>query len=224
MEHFGVAVKFENNRIEIKEQKYSTSALNIENDWSSASYFYSAFALLKEGNLILKNLSPNSWQGDKIVAEIYYRLGVKTIVKNGDLILEHSNNKVDYLNYNFTNCPDLAQTVICTCAALGIQGKFTGLHTLKHKETDRIKALQNELLKLRWVVEEKNNEYTLKRALPTTLYNPVIETYNDHRMAMAFAPLAIIHPQLEIKNPEVVKKSFPNFWEEMKKIGIDYSE
>lgn len=221
MEHFGVKVKYKENKIEIKEQDYHQNSLTIENDWSSASYFYSAFALMKNGKLTLKNLSPNSWQGDKIVAEIYYRLGVKTIVKNNDLVLEHSEHKIDYLNYDFSDCPDLAQTVICTCAGLGIQGKFTGLQTLKHKETDRIKALQKELKKLRWLlVKNKDNSYSLKRALPTEKYNPIIETYNDHRMAMAFAPLAILHPKLEIENPEVVKKSFPNFWLEMEKIGI----
>ncbi|MEZ4928770.1 MAG: hypothetical protein R2777_01990 [Chitinophagales bacterium] len=221
MEHFGVKVKYKENKIEIKEQDYHPNSLVIENDWSSASYFYSAFALMKNGRLTLKNLSPNSWQGDKIVAEIYYRLGVKTIVNGNDLVLEHSEHKIDYLNYDFSDCPDLAQTVICTCTSLGIQGNFKGLHTLKNKETDRIKALQNELKKLRWLlIENKDHSYTLRRALPTETYNPKINTYNDHRMAMAFAPLKLLHPKLEIENPEVVKKSFPNFWLEMEKIGI----
>lgn len=221
MEYFGVKVNYKNQTISISEQEYKSNTLTIENDWSSASYFYSAFALMKKGKLILSNLSPISWQGDKKVADIFYRLGVKTIVKDNDIVLEHSEHKVDYLNYDFSDCPDLAQTVICTCTGLGIQGKFTGLQTLKYKETDRIKALQNELKKLRWLfIENRDKSYTLKRTLPTEPYNPTIKTYNDHRMAMSFAPLSLIHPKLSIENPEVVKKSFPDFWDEMKKIGI----
>jgi len=222
MEYFGINVNFKENIITIKEQNYKSNTLDVEADWSAASYFYSALALLDEGSLILKNLNAISWQGDSIVADIYYRLGVKTSINGNDILLEKSENIIHYLEYDFTDCPDLAQSVICTCVGLGIGGKFTGLHTLRNKETDRIKALQNELKKLNWLLEEQeNNFFELKRTTNTEKSSLEIKTYNDHRMAMAFAPLCIVFGNLSIENPEVVRKSFPTFWQEINKIGIN---
>ena len=221
MEHFGVNLKFENNLIKIKEQEYTSNKLKIESDWSAASYFYSALALLDEGSIILKNLDSKSWQGDHIVSDIYYRLGIKTSKNGEDMLLEKSENIINYLEYDFTNCPDLAQSVICTCIGLGIAGTFTGLHTLRNKETDRILALQNELNKFNWLLEEtKPNYFELKRKHILETHKIKIRTYNDHRMAMAFAPLAIVFESIEIENPQVVEKSFPTFWDELSKIGI----
>lgn len=222
MEYFGAKVEFKNNIIEIKAQKYKSNSLKIEGDWSGASYFYSALALVEEGSLLLKNLNSNSWQGDNIVADIYYRLGIKTTTNGDDMLLEKSDNIINYLEYDFSDCPDLAQSVICTCVGLGIEGKFTGLHTLRNKETDRIQALQNELKKINWVLEEDNENYfELKRSPIKENHSLIFKTYNDHRMAMAFAPLAIVFGEIEIESPQVVEKSFPNFWLELKKLGLN---
>ena len=194
----------------------------IEADWSAASYLYSALALVDEGSLLLEKLNSNSWQGDSIVSDIYYRLGIQTTVNGENILLEKSDNVISFLEYDFSDCPDLAQSVICTCIGLGIEGKFRGLHTLRNKETDRITALQNELNKFNWLLEEQENDiFELKRKEIKEQHLLKICTYNDHRMAMAFAPLSIIFDGMEIEHPEVVKKSFPHFWSELQKIGIE---
>lgn len=221
MEYFGINLAIEGTYLIIPEQNYQGGQLTIESDWSAASYFYSALCLLDEGSILLKNTAIDSWQGDSVVAEIYYRLGITTSRNGDDLLLEKSVHVISYLEYDFSDCPDLAQSVICTCVGLGVEGSFTGMQTLRNKETDRIQALQNELLKFNWVLkEEDENHFELKRSKQFYEGPMQIKTYNDHRMAMAFAPLAIIHGQLEILTPEVVQKSFPNFWEEMQKLGI----
>lgn len=219
--HFGIAVDFSSNRIDIPEQRFIPTPLTIESDWSSASYFYSALSLLDEGSLLLKKLSFNSWQGDEICADIYFRLGIRSTKQGDDVLLEKTGQVTHYLRYDFSDCPDLAQTVICTCVGLGVAGEFSGLHTLRNKETDRISAMQNELIKLNWSLEEKEpNHFLLQRKIERHPIDLHINTYNDHRMAMAFAPLTICYGQLTIENPDIVNKSFPDFWKEMKKIGV----
>jgi len=221
MEHFGIQLTVKENTISIPAQNYHQNTLRIEGDWSSAAYFYSALALADEGSLVLKNLSFDSWQGDSIVSDIYYRLGIKTSLWEDDILLEKSEHVIAYLEYDFSDCPDLAQTVICTCVGLGIEGMFIGLQTLRNKETDRIKALQNELIKFDWqLIEKKKNHFELSRRQEIYKEAILIDTYHDHRMAMAFAPLAIILGPFGVKNAEVVKKSFPQFWNELEKIGI----
>ncbi len=221
MQHFNANVSIAGKQIKISEGTYAKGSLVIENDWSSASYFYSALALMDEGSILLKNLNFISWQGDSVLAEIYYRLGIISSRKEDDVLLEKSENIIDFLEYNFEDCPDLAQSVICTCIGLGLEGRFTGLHTLRNKETDRILALQNELQKFNWeLIEETPDTFDLKRKQEPSNQSLEIETYNDHRMAMAFAPLSVIYGEMSIKNMEVVQKSFPSFWEEFKKIGI----
>ena len=139
--HFGIAVDFSSNRIDIPEQRFIPTPLTIESDWSSASYFYSALSLLDEGSLLLKKLSFNSWQGDEICADIYFRLGIRSTKQGDDVLLEKTGQVTHYLRYDFSDCPDLAQTVICTCVGLGVAGEFSGLHTLRNKETDRIMGM-----------------------------------------------------------------------------------
>lgn len=224
----------------------------VEADWSAASYWYSMVALAKDAEITLLGLKKDSLQGDAVVAKIYENFGVKTeyfnkgirLTKNSNFLLPTSNFQLD-----FTNCPDLAQTVAVTCAALNCAAKLTGLSTLRIKETDRIAALQNELGKLGYVVEVKNDDLIIARyeaislpnqtslrgtkkslstkeiALPrsTSLAMTSIKTYDDHRMAMAFAPLALLYP-ITIENPEVVIKSYPNFWEDLKRVGFSLSD
>ena len=199
----------------------------IENDWSSASYWYEMMALTDDpdAELQLPGLTDGSKQGDSAARYIFSILGVKTMfAKNGSVVLRKNNRVAPRLDYDFVNSPDLVQTVVTTCVAKGIPFHFHGLQTLKIKETDRIEALRNELRKLGFVIRVEEN-YDLvwdgTRCEPT---GEPIETYEDHRMAMSFAPLAIICPGLSICHPQVVTKSYPRFWEEMKKVGVEITE
>ena len=217
--------------------------ITVESDWSSASYFYSIIALSKVGTQItLSSFKQNSLQGDSALIEIYKNFGVETTFNNDSIILRKTNLQLTTYNlqpttynlqpttrnpqpttYNFqlNNTPDLAQTILVTCFGLGIGCHLTGLHTLKIKETDRLTALQNEITKLGATVTKTEASITLE---PTKAIhsNIKIETYNDHRMAMAFAPLALLVP-ITIIDAEVVSKSYPNFWIDLKSIGFQIS-
>lgn len=226
MQHFGASlnVDLKNNLIVISNTPYSKNSLEIEGDWSSASYYYSILALADEGSIELSSLHNNSWQGDSIVSDIYFRLGVSTYASENKVFLEKTKHKVEHLEYDFSDCPDLAQTVICTCVGLGIKGTFSGMETLRIKETDRILALQNELAKLNWILDENNNIFELYRGANLIQRPLKINTYNDHRMAMSFAPLCIILGEMEIENHEVVKKSNPEFWAHLAQLGFQVKE
>ena len=186
--------------------------VTVESDWSSASYFYSLVALSKHGKVSLSSYRKHSKQGDNSLIEIYKHFGVETEFDGDRLILTKINdNELKPLILDLVNSPDLAQTIVVTCFGLGIPCRLTGLHTLKIKETDRLIALQNELGKLGAEIEVTNNSLSLKSAQIINS-NVSIETYNDHRMAMAFAPLALKVP-LIINDAEVVTKSYTSFWE-----------
>lgn len=200
----------------------------VEPDWSSASYWYSMVALAKDAEITLLGLKKKSLQGDSVVAKIYENFGVKTEYFNKGIRLTKNPNfrlRTSDFQLNFTNCPDLAQTVAVTCAALNCAAKLTGLSTLRIKETDRIAALQNELSKLGCAVVVDGDDLIIGFLSPNSYHhcesmNLAIKTYDDHRMAMAFAPLALLHP-ITIENPNVVIKSYPNFWEDMKIVGFE---
>lgn len=227
MQYFGVHVKWINGAIVVAEGNYSQKAFKVEADWSSASYWYNMVALAKNAEIKLYGLKLESLQGDSVVADIYKNFGVTTeFIENGVRLTKTPNFKPQTLNLklNFTNCPDIAQTVAVTCAALNVKAKLTGLKTLRIKETDRITALQTELNKLGFNVEVDKDDLIINRHssesrnLPNWSSNS-IKTYDDHRMAMAFAPLSLIVP-ITIENPEVVKKSYPNFWEDLEEVGF----
>ncbi|HFS66810.1 MAG TPA: 3-phosphoshikimate 1-carboxyvinyltransferase, partial [Flavobacteriia bacterium] len=194
---------------EIKKKK-----ITIESDWSSASYFYSFIALSEGSKISLKTFFKNSLQGDSALSEIYTKFGVKTLFQNQATTIQKKPDFVlpKHLKFNFNDTPDLAQTVAVTCFGLGISCAITGLHTLKIKETDRLIALKNELQKLGAKVRITEDSIHIK---PTKLKDDVIiKTYDDHRMAMAFAPLALKTP-INIENHEVVAKSYPDFWQDI---------
>jgi len=192
--------------------------ITVESDWSSASYFYSLVALHPNSQIELSGFKRRSQQGDSVLPEIYKKFGVATKYTSKGIILsnESSTSKVQLLNLDLNNTPDLAQTIAITCLGLGIDCYLTGLYTLKIKETDRLQALKNELEKLGGKVAIDKDSL---RLLSTTQLNPncLIKTYEDHRMAMAFAPLSVKVP-LEIENPQVVSKSYPSFWKDFSKI------
>lgn len=219
MSHFGVGSRFENHTIVIPPQSYKTSAFAIESDWSGASYWYAFAALADEADIVLPRLISDSLQGDRAIVDIMNAMGVLTTFLKGELRLTKKEH-VSEITWDFTHCPDLAQTVAVVCAAKGIQGSFTGLESLRIKETDRIAALQNELGKIgAHLVEGNKSSWRLlpSVSLPSSAF---FATYKDHRMAMAFAPLAACM-NIEIENPAVVRKSYPTFWDDVKSFGFE---
>lgn len=190
---------------------------SVEPDWSAASYWYAFVALADVAEITLLGLKLPSLQGDAAIAEMMKGLGVESSFSEKGVHLSKTDFKKMDLGFDFTPCPDLAQTIIVLCAALDIDARFTGLQTLRIKETDRIAALQTELKKFgKDLAEEDDGWFTLKGKFQAS--HQVVKTYNDHRMAMAFAPLVMVCGSIEIENPDVVKKSYPKFWEEVQKL------
>ncbi|MCR4765716.1 MAG: 3-phosphoshikimate 1-carboxyvinyltransferase [Bacteroidaceae bacterium] len=195
----------------------------VENDWSGASYWYEILALIQDSQarVTLPHLHQQSTQGDREGAELFKLLGVQTdFIKNG-IIIYKGGDVVPQLNANFSKIPDLAQTFVVTCCLLNVPFRFTGLHTLRIKETDRISALINELHKLGYILHAEGDDVMQwDGELCKADDNPVIATYDDHRMAMAFAPAALKLSHIAIEHPNVVKKSYPHYWTDLKKAGF----
>ena len=215
MKHYGIDYTWVENQITIKPQKYNLTEIEIEPDWSAASYWYSFVALSDGVTLLLKNVKQDSWQGDRIIENSMTSLGVSTIFTDRGALLSTTDH-VGEFHFDFTPCPDLAQTVIVLCASKGIKATFQGLNSLRLKETDRIKALQNELLKLGAHLIDAGNNWQLVPStnLPSHIN---VRTYGDHRMAMAFAPLCVLM-DLTFDNATVVDKSYPGFWEQVTEV------
>jgi 3-phosphoshikimate 1-carboxyvinyltransferase len=215
MAQFGVNYTWNENRIHVAPQKYKPISFAVESDWSGASYWFSLLACAEEGELFLRGLKQDSLQGDSKIVEIMDHLGVRSKFNESGVKLTKQPIK-GLKAWDFTHCPDLAQTVAVTCAILGQKVEFAGLESLRIKETDRILALQQELAKFNAeLVESKNEVFTLIPSvdIPSEVQ---IHTYDDHRMAMAFMPL-MTKTQLIIEDPEVVNKSYPSFW---KHVGL----
>uniref|UniRef100_UPI004049DB95 3-phosphoshikimate 1-carboxyvinyltransferase n=1 Tax=Flavobacterium sp. TaxID=239 RepID=UPI004049DB95 len=222
LNEIGVEASFINNKITVCHAEFvSASKLTIESDWSSASYFYSIIALSEIGTQItLSSYKESSLQGDAALVEIYKEFGVETVFNNNKSItITKINYNLQPTTYNLKNCPDIAQTIAVTCFGLGIACHLTGLHTLKIKETDRLVALKNELTKLGAIISVTNDSLTIEQSNSQIMESITISTYQDHRMAMAFAPLALKVP-IVINDAEVVSKSFPTFWDDLKAIGF----
>ena len=225
MKYFGVESEFKNNKILISKAQYIPKELVIEGDWSSASYIYSICALSEKASIKIIGLKEKSLQGDSEIANIMESFNVKTnFYDNHIVITKDKPISLDYFSYDFSNCPDLAQTIAVICASLNINAKLSGLSTLKIKETDRIQALVNELSKLGIKSFEENNSLIIKASKLLKDKEIDIETYEDHRMAMAFAPLAAKIDKINILEPLVVKKSYPRYWEDLSLLGFDISE
>jgi 3-phosphoshikimate 1-carboxyvinyltransferase len=222
MKHFGVQCTLLENKVVVPHQVYKPAAFTVESDWSAASYWFSFAALADQAEIFLPRLSLDSLQGDSKIVDIMKALGVNAVLENDLLKLTKTDHKKD-LHWDFTHCPDLAQTVAVICAVKNVTGYFTGLESLRIKETDRIAALQNELRKIGAdLIEIDSEHWTLKPSavLPVSAY---FNTYKDHRMAMAFAPLAT-RMEVEIEKPEVTRKSYPNFWKDIVSFGIPATE
>lgn len=230
LSEFGIEYFFENNSILIKPQTYQSKDYFVESDWSAASYYYSMAAIAEEAEIVLKGLNNNSLQGDAKMAEIAEKFGIKT--EYGDKaisihkIKNHTNPEL--FEYDFIEQPDIAQTVFAMCGALNTKGLFTGLQTLYIKETNRIQACKNELAKIGISLSKlpaafsKNSskEYFLLEGNINFNEMPHFDTYHDHRMAMSLASLALLH-EITINDYEVVSKSYPEFWDDLKKCNFD---
>jgi 3-phosphoshikimate 1-carboxyvinyltransferase len=234
MGEFGADAEwFSNDTIVVKPQPYKSRDYFIESDWSGASYWYEMMALCadKRSEVKLTGLMDGSKQGDSTTRYIFSLLGVKTQFESKQagiaqtVTLKQNGRCVPKLEYDFINAPDLAQTFVVTCAAKGIPFHFKGLSTLKIKETDRIEALKTEMRKLGYVLQDHNNSELIwdgERCDPS--FEQGIDTYEDHRMALAFAPYALLHDKLIINNPQVVTKSYPHYWEDLRLAGFTIEE
>ncbi len=220
MKHFGVEVKIEDNRYKVNSGNYSFSDFTVEPDWSSASYWYSIFVLSGAENLELTGYRANSLQGDSALAKLMQNFGVKTSFTDTGAMLTQQAKKLPK-EIDFIDNPDLAQTFAVLCAGLEHQCVFTGLHTLKIKETDRIAAIKNELQKFGANFIEGNNQWTVIPPKGDWRSKSIaINTYHDHRMAMAFAPLACIMQSVSIEAPDAVNKSYPSYWNDLELAGF----
>lgn len=225
LNEIGVETKFEENVITVKSLTTNSKqqTVTVESDWSSASYFFSLVALSNEATIVLSSYKESSLQGDSALVEIYAKMGVEARFEANQLTLvKQPNFNHQSVTFDLNNTPDIAQTIVVTCLGLGIGCHLTGLHTLKIKETDRLEALRIELTKLGAAITVTNDSLTLEPS-KSILPNIAIDTYNDHRMAMAFAPLALRVPII-INNAEVVSKSYPDFWTDLTTLGFQSAE
>lgn len=225
MEKCGVQVKWLGNDIIVKPQMYNAFEFVVEPDWTAASYWYEMVSLIPGSEVTLKDLAEHSLQGDANVTNLFNDLGVSTEYTPEGIILRHTKRKTRKFFHDFVNEPDLAQTFAATCCFKGIQFLFSGIQSLKIKETDRVAALITELRKFGFVLKETGFgmlEWDGERCLPEK--EPAIDTYDDHRMAMSLAPGAIVNGSLIINEPKVVSKSYPDFWDHLKMAGFTIKE
>ncbi|MBN2520470.1 MAG: 3-phosphoshikimate 1-carboxyvinyltransferase [Bacteroidales bacterium] len=222
MKYFGVEYAWDKNIIKIKKGDYKAKEITVEADWSGASYWYQMAALADIVDLKIFGLNENSLQGDSEVVNIFELLGVETKFINNGIHLLKSRICVPRLDFNFSDYPDLVQTVVVTCVMKNIPFKISGAESLKIKETDRINALQKELAKYDAKIKEKTHGTIEWKGITKVIKEKIhsIKTYEDHRMAMAFAPVAMVKDAVIINNPEVVSKSYPNFWDDLKSVGF----
>jgi 3-phosphoshikimate 1-carboxyvinyltransferase len=233
MAYFGVEHQWEGQVISVAPQAYQARPFTVEADWSAASYYYSLAALSDSCDLQLDGLFAESLQGDAVLQDMYRAFGVETTFNETGLQLTKAADAspAPIFEYDFLSCPDTAQTLAVTCAGLGAQGLFTGLETLRIKETDRIAALKAELSKVNVFLSKlpprmapkTGKEYFLQEGQAAWSEAPVFATYEDHRMAMAFAPLALLG-DIRVAEPMVVRKSYPDFWKDLEKLGFRITE
>lgn len=223
MGKFGVSHIWDGNTIKVEAQEYTGGDYTIEGDWSGASYWYSIVALAENAKVQLNGLRKDSNQGDSVLVEMMPILGVKSTFNDKGVLLEKCETG-DNFEWDFTHCPDIAQTISVIAAAKGIPAQLTGLESLRIKETDRIEAIKNELAHFEIEVQISGDEAIKIDKQEFKLdSNITIETYEDHRMAMSFAPLGLLQ-SINIKEPDVVKKSYPDYWRDLRNVGFEINE
>jgi 3-phosphoshikimate 1-carboxyvinyltransferase len=218
--NFGIEYTWEGNKIEIKHQSYQAKDIEVEADWSAASYWFEMAAFADNVDLKIKGLVDPSLQGDSVLRSWMQSFGVDSVYENGWMKLSKSNASEIPDQLDFILCPDIAQTFACVYAGLGKNAKFDGVQTLKIKETDRVQALQNELSKFGATIHVQNDAvFDIEGIVKSN--DIAVDTYEDHRMAMSFAPLAMVMDEIIINEPMVVTKSYPKYWEDLKSVGFD---
>ena len=228
MRQYGARAEWTGEKeIRVEPVPYEPIPYYVESDWSAASYWYEMVDLSadEEASVVLPGLFEDSLQGDAAVAKMFEPLGVETVMEHGRVLIRKSGKRVETCEWNMLAQPDLAQTIVVTCCMKGVHFRISGLQTLRIKETDRIAALQKELLKYGFVLTAEGDDVLQWKGemtdQPVVPEHVSIDTYDDHRMAMAFAPIALVKGSVVINNPEVVSKSYPSFWEDMKSAGFN---
>lgn len=228
MRQYGARAEWTGEKeIRVEPVPYEPIPYYVESDWSAASYWYEMVALSadEEASVVLPGLFEDSLQGDAAVAKMFEPLGVETVMEQGRVLIRKSGKRVETCEWNMLAQPDLAQTIVVTCCMKGVHFRISGLQTLRIKETDRIAALQKELLKYGFVLTAEGDDVLQWKGemsgQPVVPEHVSIDTYDDHRMAMAFAPIALVKGSVVINNPEVVSKSYPSFWEDMRSAGFN---
>jgi 3-phosphoshikimate 1-carboxyvinyltransferase len=224
MHFFGINITWENNILYIPHQKYKASPYIVESDWSSASYWYQVAALADEAEITLHGLHTNSFQGDAQVAKLFEKIGIISRFVDQNVQISKKPFSLSFFEFDFINNPDLVQTFVVTLCMLNIRFRLSGAETLRIKETDRIEALRTEMKKLGFLITESSPgilEWNSPRIETENIIT--IETYKDHRMALAFAPAALKIKNLIIKDAAVVTKSYPNFWKDLESVGFEIS-
>ena len=220
MNSFGIKSAVKGNKISIKNQEFSSGSYIVESDWSAASYWYSILSISDNiNNLTLQGLKKKSNQGDSVISELMKSFGVNTQYKEDGIVLTKIKLDTEEIELDFRDCPDLAQTILVVAAYHKIKLKVSGVESLKIKETDRLLAMKNELKKIGCDFYEEGNYWVLEKRSQEIDDELSIDTYKDHRMAMAFAPLAS-KKSIIINDPDVVVKSYPTYWEDLKKVGF----
>ncbi len=222
MAMLGIRYEEHGNLFKIYPGTYTAHEMIAESDWSAASYYFSVCALCPQSVIRISGVLPDSLQGDHIVMDIYRRFGVESHFEKGVLILQQKYAAADSFEFDFSDCPDIAQTVAVIASALGVPAAFTGVESLRIKETDRTQALSDELKKFGVSFYQDNDKWMLKGKIQPN-DSVSVSTYEDHRMAMSFAPLSCVLPDLIIEEPDVVKKSYPSFWSDLASLGFSVS-
>lgn len=224
MQEFGAKVELNKNGINIVPGPYVFQAYTVEADWSSASYWYETVALAEDGEIMVPGLTINSLQGDSILVDVFKQLGVETISDSKGINLRKTGNVVKKFSFNFEGYPDIVPAVMATCAALGIKSEYQNIGHLAFKESNRITALGQELKKIGASLTKNENSYILVPNIKKPDNNLVFNTYGDHRIAMCLSPLVLKYNAIEICDPNVVNKSYPEFWDDFKKLKFAVSK
>ena len=214
MSEFGIEYSWENNVIKVEQQNYLAKNIKVENDWSAASFWYSFLALSKSGEIKIPNLNAKSLQGDSILSSIYLKLGIKTEFNENSIVLYKTKNIAKELELDLSNYPDLALPIIVTCCGLGIKAYLMGLESLKIKEYNRLECIKKEMEKFNVISSISDSSIKIKEIQKIVQPTSIIESYNDHRIAMSIAPLCMKVDSIKFDNKEVVNKSYPKFWED----------
>ncbi len=218
MRNFGINVTVTDKVIEVKPGIYEIKPFRVESDWSSAAFWYQMVAFLPQAEVLLPGLEKNSLQGDRFLAEVFAALGVKTEFLDGSIFISHHSKPQNEIDFDFTDAPDIVPSVMTACAALGVKGRFRGIEHLRIKESDRIATMQEELGKIGAKITKEKENYLL---LPGDNHESLtFNSHDDHRLAMCLAPLALIYDKVEIINPDVVNKSYPDYWDDLKNSDV----